>query len=185
MENESNVNKEFEELYGQYRQKLYRYAYKYLRNSEDAEDVVQEAFLRFFMVCECEQIASPERWLARVTRYRMLNLIRDRKQNISLQEQPFILDQVEICPDVMDEFFEKMMRKDIWTYAADIMRALKAHNPGWYEVVLEVYCVGVPGNDAAAALGITRNALDCRLTRAKEWIRKNYKEEYDRITEGK
>lgn len=185
MGNESNKNEGFTDIYNKYRREMWAYAYKFIKNREDAEDVVQEVFLRFFLLNSCEEIQHPRAWLSKAAKNRSLNMIRDRKDIISLQEQPYILDDTDDGPDVMDEFFEKMMKKEIREYSAEIMRALKDYNKKWFDAISYVYYQEIPGKDVADSFGMTRNAFDCMLQRAKKWIRKNYKEEYDRIMEAK
>lgn len=58
----------FENLYQCYKQSLYRIAFSYVKNSADAEDLVQEAFYKCF--CQAPEFTSDEhekRWLIRVT----------------------------------------------------------------------------------------------------------------------
>ena len=185
MGNESNENKGFNAIHNMYRPRLVEYARRITKNREDAEDVVQEVFLRFYVISQCENVIYPQGWLSKATKNRALNLVRDRRDDISLQDQPYILDQVSEQPDAMDDFFAKMLRDEILAYTTEIMRALKEHNKQWYDAVSMVYCMEIPGKEVADCLGMTRNAFDCMLQRTKKWIRKNYGKEYDRIMEAK
>ncbi len=40
--------KAFRQIYDQYRQQVYRLAYRYIRNQQDAEDIMQETFIKAF-----------------------------------------------------------------------------------------------------------------------------------------
>ena len=43
-----NEKREFETVYGLYADMLYRLSLSYMKNKEDAEDVVQEVFTKYF-----------------------------------------------------------------------------------------------------------------------------------------
>ena len=54
------------EIFKQHRQRLFGIAYRMLGTRADAEDVVQEAYLRWHQA-SAEKIESPEAWLVTVT----------------------------------------------------------------------------------------------------------------------
>lgn len=181
MGNESNRDNGFNAIYNSYKRDVFYYAYNITRNHEDAEDIVQDVFLRFFVLNECEEIAYPKGWLSKAVRNRALNVKRDRKQHFSLFDEECKQEIDKKCPDVMDEFFDKMLRKEILEYTGEIMQALREHNKKWYDAVAMVYFMEVSGKEAAECFGMTRNAFDCMLQRTKKWIKENYGEGYDLI----
>ena len=51
----------------------------------------------------------------------------------------------------------------------------------WYDAVTQVYCFGKSQQEAAEQLGIAVEVLNSRLYRARQWIRKNYENEYREV----
>jgi RNA polymerase sigma-70 factor (ECF subfamily) len=63
--------------------KLYGYALKFLRNSEDAEDIVQDVFEKLWINRKKVEVEKAKSWMFTTAHNAMLNLI-NRKQRISL-----------------------------------------------------------------------------------------------------
>jgi len=90
------MDSQFESIKQQYQHRLYGYAFYSLRVAEDAQDVVQEAFLRLWENWKEVDLKKVGAWLMRVTR----NLIVDqiRKNKTKFPESETNLDEI-----VMDE----------------------------------------------------------------------------------
>ncbi len=69
---------------GELRGQLVFYAMRYLNHSETAEDLVQEAFLRFGRETA---ITFPKAWMYTTVRNLCLNHLRDRKQTVTFEEE--------------------------------------------------------------------------------------------------
>lgn len=83
MENNSEAIRQAVELYGDM---IYRLALHYLKDSFDAEDVVQEVLLALFL----RDIPENRRkaWLLRVTINKSLDVLRKRKRQRPLEAEP-------------------------------------------------------------------------------------------------
>ncbi len=62
-----DVDEQYNEQYEQYRPLMFSIAYRMLGSASDAEDVVQDAFLRFHRVAEQQRIDNPKAYLAQIT----------------------------------------------------------------------------------------------------------------------
>ena len=77
----------FNELVDLYTQKLYRFAYGLLGNHHDAEEVVQDAFIRAYNALDSFRgDSSFETWMHRIT----MNLARNK--NLSLNNSKFSIN---------------------------------------------------------------------------------------------
>lgn len=78
--------KVFLELFQQYEQDIYRMAYVYVKNRDDALDVVQEtayrAFLKFGTLKDVQYIKT---WLIKITMNCAVDLLRKKKKVVHLQ----------------------------------------------------------------------------------------------------
>lgn len=80
--------KAYLELFQQYQEDIYRTAYVYLRNQEDALDVVQETAYRSFK--SITSLIEPKHfktWLIRISISCSIDLLRKRKKEIQLKPE--------------------------------------------------------------------------------------------------
>lgn len=62
-----------------------------------------------------------------------------------------------------------------------ISEEMNKKNPRWYEAMVLVYYMDMPQVKAAELMGINLRTLHSLLHRAKNWIKKNYKAEYEEM----
>lgn len=79
--------------YNKYGKDLFRYALSILHNREDAEDALQETFLKV-MTCSSAPVAprSVRPWLYRIVRNTCLDALRHQSREILCQDTPFPKD---------------------------------------------------------------------------------------------
>jgi RNA polymerase sigma-70 factor, ECF subfamily len=78
----------------QYQQQLYSYAYYSVRVAADAEDIVQEAFIRLWQNWSTVDAAQLGAWLMRVTQNLIVDYVRKQKSRQVLGDEEFDLEQV-------------------------------------------------------------------------------------------
>lgn len=78
----------FEEKYNRYGDMLYRIAFLYLSNAQDAEDVLQEVFIKLlYSSPEFKSSEHEKAWLIRVTQNQCKNLLRSpKRKNCSVED---------------------------------------------------------------------------------------------------
>ena len=88
----------FEKLYSEYYMRVFRYVWKKIRNSADAEDLTQTAFIYCYQHYEeyDEQRASFGTWIFLVVNSRIKNYYRDRKETVHMDEV------IDILPGLME-----------------------------------------------------------------------------------
>lgn len=83
----------FELLFDKYREKVYRIAYRFVRNKEDALDVAQDVFLRVYTsLAKFKTDSKFFTWLYRVTVNRAIDFTRQRKARPVQSLDPETLD---------------------------------------------------------------------------------------------
>lgn len=139
--------------------RIYRYCYFKLKNREAAEDITQEAFLRYL---ERYRFASPE------TALKYLYTI---ARNLCIDEyrKPTAVPLPEDIPEPSGE-------DDRLTNLA-LYQALREMPPEQQELLLLRYVNEVPVSVIAALCGISRFALRRRLLAATDLLRKKLREE--------
>ena len=90
--------------------KLYRFALRFLNNEEEAKDVVQEVFIRVWNGREqMSQVQNWEAWCMRITKNLSLDRIRSiSRKNTHSMEDSFDIRNESLTPDQSTEADESM-----------------------------------------------------------------------------
>ena len=96
------MHRQFELAKQQYRHRLFSYAWYSLRSRADAEDIVQEAFLKLWEKRDGVQPQEVWAWLMRVTQNLIVDHVRRRKARAQWSDSEADLDQIpqEETPDM-------------------------------------------------------------------------------------
>ena len=95
---------QYEALFHKMRDKLYRYAFRFVKDGEVAEDVVQDVMYKLWQKREeAEEIENLEAWLMVLTRNRSLDLLRKVKDNhVSVDEAYTVSDQAPVPDKILE-----------------------------------------------------------------------------------
>lgn len=181
MGKESDRYTGFDVIYAEYHQMVFRLAYKYTHSREDAEDITQEVFIRYYICSKVGSVMHKKNWLAVTTRNLALNYMNHTKHERLLWEQETMENLLGVGLDLEEGYFRTFREKERIEYACMILEALKAKKEVWYNVVIFAYYMETPRQDIADGMGMSLNAVMSMLTRVKDWVRKNYKEQFDHI----
>jgi RNA polymerase sigma-70 factor, ECF subfamily len=161
----------FTELFGYYSKKLYRRAFAITRNREDAEDVVQDTFLRAYAnLNQFEGRSVFSSWLTRIAINSALMVLRKRRRRLEL---PFELPADSNNPDntAVYEFSDNRPGPDeIHSYQQEYQHALRSIRrlPRIMRTVAEMRMLGeYSAEEVTRELGISESAVKARLFRAR------------------
>lgn len=154
-----NQNK-FEQIYGKYRVLMYRVAYGVLNNRQDAEDAVQDAFVKIYdHIDDIGEVDSPRTrsFLMVVTRNVCLNELRSRKHDSGEDiEELDVAAEVSVEDAVLSELGVARIKDALGTLPVNYRDIL-------YLTVFREYDL----HGAAELLGITYENAKQRLQRAR------------------
>lgn len=100
-------------------------------------------------------------------------------EGMNIKEEMDLSESVESPEEV---FARKFKEREYMKLKENIFEALYKKNSRWYDVITITYILGKPQKEVAENMGITLDVLHSTLYRAKKWIRKNYAEEYARLS---
>ena len=162
---------EFEQVALVHLDALYHIALRLTRNRAEAEDVVQEAFLRAFRSFDRFNPGTNCRaWLFTILRNVFLNRVRSRGREV-LEAEVGGLDQVEITTDTRvegnpeEQFFQTMLH-------GDVDRALTTLPLAFREAVLLVDVEGLTYREVADVLDCPIGTVMSRLSRGRALLRR-------------
>lgn len=102
-----------EALYQQYKGLLFHLAYQLTGSSTDAEDIVQDVFLKAHGVA-LEQIAEPKAYLCKMTTNRCLDLLKSARHKRELYTGPWLPEPI---PTPEADSYDAVVTKDLLSYA--------------------------------------------------------------------
>lgn len=91
------------EAFVAHRNLLFTVAYEMLGSAADAEDVLQETWLRWVDV-DLEQVRDPRAYLVRITTRQSLNRLRSMKRRREAYVGPWLPEPLLTAPDVAEDF---------------------------------------------------------------------------------
>ena len=181
METEFKEKADFDAIFELYQNVVVQAAALYTRDLHTAEDIAQEVFLRYFIYIGSGTVDNVKGWLLTTARNLAYNYVRDHRKEfpLDIETEDEALLEYERSPEKV--FFEKLWNADVLETTNTILSALARKNENWFNAVTLVYCMGKPQKEVAESMGITYEGLQSMLYRAKNWIKGNYREEFDCI----
>ncbi|OAN10387.1 sigma-70 family RNA polymerase sigma factor [Exiguobacterium undae] len=144
----------FEQLILLHSEQLYRTAYVYVKNEQDALDVVQETVYKAFI--SIGQVKEPKYFVTWLTKILIRNCYR------VLNQQTAVADLIEQIP-VMESSREEHL---------DLIDALSHLRKEYRDVLVLFYFHDVPMKEIASFIGITLNTVKTYLKRGRAELKK-------------
>lgn len=116
----SEAEKAFEELYDRLSARVYAYCRRFLGNKEEAEDVLQEAFVRFYQSADSNrEMTNVPAYILRIARNLCVNCKRREKTTVSFEdymavhhenreEQDELLNLIKQALDILPDDYREM-----------------------------------------------------------------------------
>lgn len=148
-------------LFDKFAPKMLAVCQRYLRNSQEAEDVLQDGFVKIFQkIVDFKMDGSLEGWVRRIMVNTALDSIRKNKK---------LLDDVQI-----DDVQYKVSFTDHQFDGMDLAQLLKMIDdmPDGYRVVFNMFAIeGYSHKEIADTLGVTENTSKSQYSRARAFLR--------------
>lgn len=154
----SESEKAFLELYNRYASKVYSYCNRILDSKEDARDVFQETFIRFYESAKVERtMTNVPGFLLRIARNLCFNFKRTRHRNVAIEDYMHF------------EEYSKSHEKD------ELLELIKVALTGLSDDLREAFVLreyeGMSYAEISDFLGISVASVKIRIYRAKQKIR--------------
>ncbi|TAL67565.1 MAG: RNA polymerase sigma factor [Bacteroidetes bacterium] len=154
---EARSVKAFEEIYTRHSPRVYAYCRRYLGNREEAEDVFQETFIRFYNSSRQQrEMTNLSAYLLKIARNQCLNTIRENKRNARYDDEIYVKHEDR---DEQDELLNL------------VKMAIELLPDEYKEIFIMREYNGLKYNDIAEITGISINTVKIKIFRARERIR--------------
>ena len=153
------------ELIRRHQPRLYQIAYRLLKDPLEAEDALQEVFLKVYENAHrFEPRAGVAAWLNRITANHCLNLLRQRRPQESLDQE----ERPEL-PDTRATPLEALEERDLRRKLEELLAALPENQRR--ALILKRFG-GLSYEEIAAEMQLSPPAVDGLLKRARQSLKK-------------
>lgn len=160
------MNNEMKDLWQEFHDRLYRFIWQRVRNQSDAEDILQDVFLRIHQrlstVRASERLVS---WMFQIARNAVIDYYRStakRREIVSNEDVDLRLDEL-------------LVEKDVTTFnqelAACLQPMLEALPEAYREALELVEMHGVSQRAAAETLGLSLSGAKSRVQRGRQKLK--------------
>ncbi|MEM1135958.1 MAG: RNA polymerase sigma factor [Bacteroidota bacterium] len=151
------------EIYQRYSKAMFNICFRIVNNFEEAEDILQEAFVSAFRnLAAFKGEATFGAWLKRIVVNHAINSLRKKKQMLlSLDENPIEL------PEDAENLEDKELKLSV-----DKIRMAMGLLPEGYRIVFSLYLLeGYDHSEIGEILGISESTSKSQLNRAKKKLK--------------
>jgi RNA polymerase sigma-70 factor (ECF subfamily) len=161
----------FEQIVLEYQNLVYTVCLNIVKNTHDAENAAQEAFLTAYQSLSAFKGGSLKSWLCRIATNKAIDCVR-KQSKIALVD----FDEFEFSEPKQESLEQTFERKDLHERLKHVLSAL----PDKYSTVIrEFYYNERSVKDIAKALELPERTIETRLYRAKKLIREQFRERWD------
>lgn len=157
-------NQRFDDLYQKYAGMIFKTSYNYLLNKDDAEDIVQEVFIKYFISNKIFNDDNHEKaWILRVTANLSKNVLRSKsRRNMELD------DTIKI----VDNKIEKAITEHL-----DLERTMEELTANQRLAIYLFYYEQIPIKTIAKIMKSNENTVKSHLLRAKSKMKSHLEKE--------
>lgn len=179
-------NREFNEIYEQYKNLILKAAYTYPGSYSAAEDITQDTFLKLYMGYDSMKKKNISSWLFTTAKNAALNYRKKHSREIFEIDENWDSEEDTEKYEAQvysaeEQFLEDDLQKQRLELHEKIFTNLMEKNERWYDAIVLVYYMEMPQAKAAELMGIRLEVLHSLLHRAKKWIKKKYGTEYEEM----
>lgn len=171
----------FNQLYLKYAQTMLGICVRYTRNRDEAEDVLQEGFIKIFKkIGSFEGRGSFEGWLKRVMVNTAINYIKSNSKYLFQEE--YDITNINHTKDQIDEV--NIIETDV---AFEPQELLKMVNelPDGYRLVFNMYVFdGLTHQEIADSVGIKVGTSKSQLSKARKYLREQVDQKQQKLVKA-
>lgn len=156
----------FEQLITFVRQKLYRTAYSYVRNEQDALDIYQETIYEAYL--SLRKLKEPEKfqsWITKILVYKAIDFIRKSSRHFVANDEMFANLSAEENMNKLEQ-------------SLDLTMAFNSLDPTYKTIIILRYYHDLSIKEIADVLNSPEGTIKSQLHRAKHALRPILKEGY-------
>ena len=171
---EPNDNEKFDQIYSEYRNKMYYKALSMLRNPALAEEAVQESLLKIaenISKISLKNRSQTASFIVIIVRNTCLNMLKSERDN----EKDELDDKM---PDISMDVLGKIMSNSGYDFLVQAVDQLESI---YSDVLMLKAVMGYSCEEISKLLGIPRKTVDTRIYRAKKLLKERLETQYEEV----
>ena len=164
-------------LVATYHDRIYRFGLRVCRDGFDADDAVQEAFIKLSARPEIAREEHVLSWLMVVVRNACMRMLRP-----FLRERRALGERVASADDVPAAGADPAAALERWELVRAVHAAIATLERPYREVLIMRDLEGLTGDETCAALGLESATMKTRLHRARQKLREALRAPAPRVT---
>jgi len=161
----------FRLLVEKYRNDLFRVIYAVLRDQKEAEDVVQEVFLKIYISLPQYENQGFKTWITRISVNHAIDVKRkrDRRQEDvmeSVEYECLSPQSVSVETEVLNKERQSLVRKKLYELPEN-----------YQNVIYDFYIAEKSYQQMAEEQNVQVKTIEMKLYRARNWMKKHWKED--------
>lgn len=175
-----NNNEDFGVVYLKYRKFSVNVALKIVKNKTVAEDISQDTFYKLYRLGEKLDMTN-EAKLESLVFKATVNCAKDYyKRAYVKREQPQLESEngEEKTGDDKYNPEARILRMEEKAYQNLVLQRLHDKDPENYDILIKTKLMGISPDDVAEEYGLTRNSVNNRVLRTKNWVKKELEKVY-------
>lgn len=160
--------KEWKQIYEQYYKPMFLYALSLTNNVQDAEDLLQETFVKAFL--SYKDTGSLKAWLIKVLRNEFISMMRKRKKEFLSDGETSFLNAKSEEEEILEQIIREEERKKLF-------RAIQKLDIKQKEILIENIYFHMSDEQIAESHGLTKENVRQIRSRARKKLLQIIKEE--------
>ena len=158
----------FRVLYDRYGAKIHRFAFSYLKSEHDAEELIQDVFLKLWAKRDSLNVNGNVRaYLYKVAVNSIYDFI--RRKNLELAFQEFAGGKT----DEVDNTWDEVVYNDLAAQLDQLMSQMPAQRRKIFKMSKEK---GLSNDEIAESLGLSKRTVENQIYRATAFLKDNLKQ---------
>lgn len=152
-------------LIERYQNKLFYYVLKYVAETDKAEDIVQESFIKIYTnLRSFDQTKKFSAWAYRITHNQLIDTVRKQKPTVSIEQNEWVNNIADPSVDIVEEIQGKQTKKEVQSAVALLPSKYK-------DVIILHYFEGYGYEEISDILAIPTSSVGTRIRRGKQKLK--------------
>ena len=173
-------HEEFRILYDKYHEFSARIIYRIVKNRTVTDDLSNDVFYRIFEMGDYLDV-SDEKKLRSCIAVMSKNCALDYFKKSHVIHEQFTMDDDENWEQIPDDRYvpeEQILHMEKTAYQKMVLARLREKNQLNYDIMMKVKYMEISPDDVAKEYGMTRNNINNRILRTKNWLAEELKKCY-------